>query len=313
MENKISFVEFIKNEILEFNWEESQLDILFYYFLLVNSTIKNDKEFKVGISLKSKEDYIVSLFKKFYNVEPKVLHKETKINFVIDSEEFVKEFYEKGETILNINLDRTNSSSIDVPDYEDELANVVSPLIAGAFLGRGWISKPSSRFYHLEFRISDINVAINLKHAIDSLSTGNECKLATKTKWYIVYVKKSMVLADLLKAMNANEAMMIFEDERINRDFTASFSKMQSIEVFNQKKIKATSDIQIKAIEKLKGSVVWNTLNDNKVKIAELRLRYPEYSLSDLQYTYNSLNDTNVSKSTVNIWLKEIVEKSKLV
>ncbi len=288
-DNKISFAEFIKNEILDFNWSETQLDVLFFSFLKTGGIFSKDK-FTIGFSLEQQEEKIVSMFEKFYEVKPIVKKLETKIKFIISDDSFEEKF---------INKER----SIELIGNESMMA-----FVSGAFLARGWISKPSSRFYHLEFRIGSIGHSLNLQESIQAL--GIESKTHTKGKWYITYIKKSMMVSDLLRAMHALEAMMIFEEERINRDFSATYSKMETIEQYNSKKIGAISKIQIEAINKVKQSHYWKTLKDNVKDVAEIRIKNPNFSLSDIQYIYNSNNKTDYSKSTINNWLKILVEIS---
>ncbi len=291
MENKISFAEYIKNEILSFNWEDEQLNILFYSFLKTNGVYKGNK-FVIGTSLLSKKGLFIKLFKKFYQLNIEVKDLETKINFFTDDKEFIQKFQDQEKTL-------TLKNDLDAMAY-----------IAGAFIGKGWVSRPSSRSYHLEFRIGSMSHSLNLQESIDSL--GIKSKTLQKGKWLITYIKKSMSLADLLRAMQAHQAMMIFEEERISRDFTASLAKMESIEQYNFERTAAVSAIQLEAIKKLKKSKIWLTLTDDKRNVAELRAEKPEYSLSDLQYTFNEKFEKDVSKSTVNNWLHSLVDLAKL-
>ncbi len=287
MENKISFAEFIKNEIIEFNWKDEQLDILFYSFLKTNGNFVDDK-FTVGSSLKNHKKLFRKLFKKYYNVEPEVGELETKIKFIINDKEFKNEFFNKENSL--------------VLDTDEKCM----AFVAGAFIGKGWISRPSSRFYHMEFRVGSMAHSLNLQESIDSL--GVKTTTIIKNNWFITYIKKSLSLSDLLKAMHAYQAMMIFEEERINRDFTSSYSKMESIEAYNYEKIVAVSKIQVKAINKLMKSKIWKTIKKDWTNLAELRIEKPNYSLSDLQYTFNSMYEKDVSKSTINNWLNSIVD-----
>ncbi len=287
MKNKISFAEFIKNEILDFNWEDKQLRILFFSFLQANGIMKGDR-FIIGTSLLSKESLFIKLFKQLYNIDIEVERLETKIKFSTSDKEFIQKFHDEENSIL----------------LEDDLSSMA--YVAGAFVAKGWISRPSSRSYHLEFRLGTIEQSLNLQESIDSL--GIKSTTLKKGKWYLTYIKKSMSLSDLLKAMQAHQAMMIFEEERISRDFTASLAKMESIEQYNYERTMAVSQEQIKAIKSLKKNGMFKTLNDDKRNLAELRIEKPEYSLSDLQYTFNEKFDKDVSKSTINNWLHSLTE-----
>ncbi len=287
MDNRISFAEFIKNEILEFNWDEAQLDILFYSFIKTNGDFRGEK-FIIGSSLKKQSDKILKLFKKFYNVEPEVEFLKTKVNFIIDAESFKNKFDEKWSLFKPKNVEEHKA------------------LIAGCFVGKGWISKPSSKYYHMEFRIGSKDHVKLIERSIGKFEIAS--KTILKNGWYVIYIKKSMALSDLLNIMEAPRSMMYFEDERINRNLIASYSKMESIEPYNKAKTKAISDLQIAAIKKIKGTPIWKTLSKNIIEIAELRLEFPEYSLSDIQYIYNRDKEKEISKSTVNNWLKQIVD-----
>lgn len=290
MENKISFAEFVKNEIVDFNWDDRQLDILFFSFLKNNHSFRLEK-FVVGTSLISKEKFFLKQFKKFYDIEPEVIRLETKINFVIQDKEFVDNFYKK-ESKLKLKNDDERKA-----------------FIAGAFIGKGWVSSPSSRTYHLEFRIGNMSHSLNLQESL--LALGARSATIIKGKWFVTYIKKSMVLSDLLRAMQAHQAMMLFEDERISRDFTTSVSKMQAIEEYNYQKTHRSSNEHILAIMKLKEKSILTKLTDEKIKLAELRIDKPDFSLSDLQFAFNIDNEREVSKSTINNWLKSMVKMAK--
>ncbi len=292
MENKISFAEFIKNEIIDSNWEDRQLGILFYSFLRTNGVFRKDK-FVVGTSLILKKEFFLKQFKKYYELVPDIIELETKTNFVISDKEFIDKYY-KQERELSLETD------------EDRMAYV-----AGAFIGKGWVSRPSSRSYHMEFRIGAMDHSLNLQESIDSL--GVKTTTVTKGRWLVTYIKRSISLADLLRAMKAPQSMMAFEEERISRDFVSSLSKMESIEEYNLEKTIRISRKQINAIEKLSKSDIWKTIKSDLRNIAEIRKDKPNYSLADLQYTFNSKHEKDVSKSTINNWLKTLVEMSDLI
>lgn len=245
----------------------------------------------IGTSLKNSKEKFVNMFISAFGVEPKVSELETKTKFILEGTEFIDTFYEF-ENKISLNEDL---------DY--------MAFVAGSFVAKGWVSKPSSRFYHLEFRVGSMEHSLNLQEAIDSL--GIKTKFVNKGKWFITYVKKSMDLSDLLRAMQATQSMMIFEDERITRDISSSYSKMETIEAYNIKKIESISKSQIEAIKKLENENKLSLLGEDKLAVAKIRLNNPAHSLSDIQYTFNAENDKNVSKSTINNWFKYIIDLSK--
>ncbi len=287
MKEQISFAEYIKNEILEFNWEEPQLDILFYSFLRANGNFKKTK-FEVCTSIKNKKELIQSFFKKFYNVEPEIKELETKVKFIVDEVNFTSKLEDKWK-------DFKPKNDMDSRAY-----------IAGAFLAKGWSSRPSSKFYHMEFRIGSLEHANLIEKAMNSFEI--QSKKTHKNDWYIIYVKKSIHLSELMSLMGAQQARMIFEDERISRTITSSYAKMTALEPYNALKTERIAKKQIASINKLKGTPSWNALNENIKLVAEIRLEKPDLSLSDIQYVFNLRKEMDVSKSTINNWFKIIVD-----
>ncbi len=287
MEKQISFAEFIKNEILDFDWDNRQLDILFYSLLKTSAKISEDKII-IGTTISKSEERFQKMFDSFFSTKPEIKKMSTKTKYIFKGVEFVEKFYNFENNFVT-------------EDEEDLMA-----FVAGSFLATGWASRPSSRQYHLEFRIGSIDHTLNLREALESL--GIEPKMTQKDKWYIIYIKKSMLLADLLKMMKAYQATMIFEDERITRDMTSTYTKIESIEAYNQKKIQQISEQQIKAINYLIDKNKMSLLSEDKRLVAEIRLENPHLSLWDIQYKFNFENNKNVSKSTINNWLKSIVE-----
>ncbi len=109
-----------------------------------------------------------------------------------------------------------------------------------------------------------------------------------------------MQISNLISSFNASQSMMIFEDSRISRDFIATYKKMESIENYNLKKTLENSIVQCDAIKKIKGSFLEKNLTKREKEVMNLRLKFPNYSLSELQMEYNDNFDSNISKSTMN-------------
>lgn len=291
MEPQISFSEYIKNEILEYNWEERQLEILFYSFLRTNGTMRGGT-YKVTTSLIKWEKKFNELFLKFYGVKVTPIRTKTLIKYTITDPIFNEKFTSQfGELVIN--------------SLEDNKA-----YIAGAFIGKGWLNKPSSRFYHCELRVRNLAHSLDIQEAFDGI--GIKTITINKNKWFYTYIKKAADISNLIRAVNASQSLMFFEDSRIERDFVATFKKMESIENYNFKKTYDTSEKQIKAIKKLKKMPTYNSLKKEWVDLMELRIEKPLYSLSELEMEFNKRHDTFFSKSTINNWLNNIIKISML-
>ncbi len=291
MENNLSFSEFIKNEIMEHNWTDEQWRVLFYIFLRTNGTYKRGS-YIVTTTLKKWEEKFTLLFKKFYKIDVKPIFFKKIVKYEIKDTEFLEHFSRELGTLIANNLEE------------------IKAYVAGIFVGKGWISNPSSKFYHFEVRVRHLQLSLDVQEAFDSF--GIRTHTINKNGWYYTYVKKSSEISKIISAFNAPQSVMYFEDSRIERDFISSFKKMESIEEYNHKKQHELAKTQIGIINKIKDKKICDTLTKNQKMLMNLRLEKPEYSLSELQMELNYRLELNISKSTINNWLKKILSLEEM-
>ncbi|NQX83235.1 MAG: DNA-binding protein WhiA [Mycoplasmataceae bacterium] len=289
MEIKKSFSEFIKNEILKYDWSKKEWLILFHSFLISNGTLVKDK-FSVSTTLFQWEKKFIEFFNEFWKIEVCVKRTKNLIKFEVSDKEFINKIMSKSEMPILNHIEKSKA------------------YLAGVFIGKGWINLPSSRFYHCEMRVKNITESLDLQEVLDSL--GIKSATISKKGWYLTYIKKSIDISNFIKAVNASESVMIFEDSRIERDFVATYKKMESIEKYNYEKSHKVSVKHIESINKILGTIFFESLDENKKILAKLRLEKPNYSLSELQMEFNYRNNKNFSKSTISNWLNLIVELS---
>ena len=285
-----SFSEKIKNEIIEYNWTQKQWHILFYSFLKTNGTFKSGKYIVTSTQLNFEEKFN-ELFNEFCGLEirPKKLVKI--IKYEIKDVNFMNSFSTEIETLVMKNSEEHKA------------------YIAGMFIGKGTISNPNTRFYHFEIRVRDLDHSSDIQKSFSKL--GINTKITKKHNWVYIYVKRSDNIAKIISALNASQSLMVFEDSRIERDFIASFKRMESIEKHNFTKLKNVSDEQVKCINKILEFNLTIFLTKEQIILMNLRIEKPNYSLSELQMEYNFSSKSSVSKSTINNWLKIIVKTSK--
>ncbi len=288
----MKFLNIVKSEIIE---EEANNDFFIICLFLFSRKKSNDDEiiFKVSNSILRNINILEKSIK--FDIGKLSEIKQNKITTIF------KLVPSDGYNNLLLGKDFDfNESSL----KEDDLRVMMKAL----FLIRGYVSNFDSKFYHFEIRtiseyeIDFINFIFN-KYEI-------YLKKQIKQNKTILYVKKATEISDILKIMNCDKSMMLFEDERISRSITSSYQRIEKVEDMNNRKIQDISDVQIKYINILKRNN-FISLNEKERTIAEIRLNYPMYSLSDLTYVYNLTKNENYSKSSINNWLKKIVEKGK--
>ena len=174
-------------------------------------------------------------------------------------------------------------------------------IIRGVFLGSGSINNPENK-YHLEITFKQDE---NLELVIEILKKlGISCKKMRIQNKYSLYIKDGEEISKFLAVIEANKAVMQFEDVRIQKEMRGKVNRLVNCETANLNKTINASIEQIAAIEKLQKNGRFNKLNDNLKEIAILRLENPDMALSDL----GKLLKNPVGKSGVNYRLKKIID-----
>ena len=173
--------------------------------------------------------------------------------------------------------------------------------IRGSFLGGGSISNPE-KAYHLEF------VTNNEEHAKDLSSIINSFKLNSKIvlrkEYYVIYLKESSQIVDLLNIIGAHQALLKLEDIRVLKDVRNNINRIVNCETANLGKTIDASIRQIEQIKIIKKNMGLNKLPDNLRQLAEIRLDNPDSSLKEIGLMLNP----NLGKSGVNHRFKKIEE-----
>ncbi len=173
--------------------------------------------------------------------------------------------------------------------------------IRGAFLAAGSFSDPE-KFYHFEIVCQNKEKAEQLKQIIRSFSV--EAKVTARKKYFIVYIKDSSGIVDILNIMEAHARLMELENIRILKEMRNTVNRKVNCETANINKTISASVKQIQDIELLEASVGFDNLNNSLREIAELRLANPDASLKEL----GEMLMPPVGKSGVNHRLRKLSE-----
>ena len=134
------------------------------------------------------------------------------------------------------------------------------------------------------------------------LSFGIEAKVVLRKKLYVVYVKDSNGIVDLLNLMGAPVSMMEMENRRILKELRNSVNRRVNCEAANIGKTVSASGKQISDIRFLEEKGVLKTLPESLRKMADLRLQYPDTPLREL----GELAVPPIGKSGVNHRLRRL-------
>ena len=171
--------------------------------------------------------------------------------------------------------------------------------IRGAFLAAGSVSDPV-KTYHFEIVCLSEAKAKQLQMIMETFNIN--ARVIKRRKYFVVYVKDSSQVVDLLNIMGAYNALMDMENVRIVKDMRNNVNRKVNCETANINKTVSAAVKQIEDIRFSQMSSAFDELPESLQEMAELRVRYPEATLAEL----GQLLDTPVGKSGVNHRLKKI-------
>ena len=171
--------------------------------------------------------------------------------------------------------------------------------IRGAFLAAGSMSNPG-KSYHLEIVCRQEEQAQLLQGVIEEYNL--PVKIVQRKKRYIVYMKDSESIFDLLNLMEAYRGSMELENVRIIKEMRNAANRQYNCDAANINKLVKAASKQIDDIRFLQEHMGLENLSPSLYEAAAARLEHPDVSLQELG---NFLNPP-VGKSGVNHRLRKI-------
>ena len=214
-----------------------------------------------------------------------------KVNFIL-----------KDLSIINENGDFLDTPNEFIVDSEDE----IRAYLRGAFLAKGSINDPKTARYHLELLIEELEEAKIISNLLNSFDLNS--KILSRDKGYMVYIKESEKIGDFLRIINANQAVLYYEDIRIYRDHKNMTNRLNNCEQANIDKVVETATKQIEDIEYLKENLGIELLDEKTKEAIEYRLKYPESSLLELSEIISYETGKPITKSGLNHRFRKVRE-----
>ncbi len=191
---------------------------------------------------------------------------------------------------------RVNRSNLDEEDC-------LRFFLRGAFLVCGSVTDPS-KDYHLEFSVPYRNVAADLCRVISEVEVLSvRPRMVSRKGSFVVYIKGSDAIADLLTFMGAPMAALELLNQKVLHSKRNRANRQTNSETANIAKAAAASARQLRAIEVIRQRLGFSGLSDELREMAQLRLQYPEYNLREL----GEALDPPISRSGVNHRLQKLL------
>lgn len=250
-------------------------------YLIGNNTTK----VKNTIKFSTENEYNINRFGKLLkncNIEDYRIEIKGKI-FIIEfkvKEDFNEIHFDDEKILLNKSEDLFNNDMLE------------KSLIRGVFLGSGYISNPEKK-YHLEISFSqkeNLDIIQNVLAKYDIVT-----KQIKKENSYSLYIKDGEEISKFLAFIGANSSVLKFEENRVIRETRNNVNRLINCETANFSKVIKAGSKQINDINFIKEKKKFGELPENLKIVANIRLKHPDASLSELV----SLLGNTISKSGV--------------
>lgn len=301
----MSFSMDIKNEVTRLDSNKTEL-ISELSAIVRNSAVIMNDSIKISIENNAVARRIFKLFKNVYDIVPVVTVRK-RYNFSKNLDYIVTIKSKREEILQDLSIFDSNLEYLNIPkEYIIADEDSVRAYLRGLFISCGSVNDPKTSRYHLEFLVDNLDYAKFIREMLNKYMLNS--KIIRREKNYMIYIKEAEKISDFLRIIQAYNGVMYYEDIRIYRDHKNMTNRLNNCEQANIDKIFFTASRQIKDIDILKKYEVIDSL-DNKLKeVIEYRVKYPEYSLSELADIMSEELGSNITKSGLNHRFRKIRE-----
>lgn len=174
--------------------------------------------------------------------------------------------------------------------------------LTGLFIGCGVITDPEKK-YHFEISSRTKILAEDIVKLLNSFKDIN-AKMIKRRKEYVVYIKNSEEISDILAMMKANNQLFAFEDARIRKDIKNRANRINNCDQANIDKTIKAAERHISNIRKIEEKVGLHKLPEKLRQVAKARLENPDATLVEL----GEMLEPPLKKSGINKRLLKIEE-----
>ena len=153
-----------------------------------------------------------------------------------------------------------------------------SAYLRGALLGGGSLSGP--RRPHLEIRLVSLDAARFLADV--ARRERAELSVLDRGRHAIAYAKGTEVIADVLAAAGASDAVLVFEERSVLAATRGRANRLANADHANLVRVSRAAHAQLSAVESLRRRGDLAKLSPRLQEIAELRERHPTLPLREL-------------------------------
>lgn len=303
----MSFTTTIKEEISKITGSQSEMIAELSGFVRNNGYL-NDSGLNLTTENKTIADRISKILEDIYEIEIRIEERDS-LNFSKKSL-YILIIDNKLERILkDLAYYDEKGDYIEIPPQYIVGANEeIRAYLRGVFLSSGSINDPKTSRYHMELLINMPKEAVFVQKLLNLFELN--VKILTRDKGYMLYIKEAEKISDYLKILNANNAVMYYENERVYRNKKNQANRLNNCEQANMDKVVATATSQLDHISIIEENLGQSLLDDKTKEALEYRKKYPEASLKELSEIISVETGKQITKSGLNHRFRKIKELS---
>ncbi len=187
----------------------------------------------------------------------------------------------------------------DIPPFIYQSEKSMRSYLKGLFLSVGSISNPE-RDYHFELIVNSENYGKKIINLMEHFNIYP--KMIKRKNNYVIYLKESQQIVDVLNVIGAVDALLSYENVRVVKSVRNRTNRMVNCDTANLNKMLKASERHIAAINLVEEKIGLENLPESLREIAIIRRDYPEMTLAEL----GELLFTPISKSGINHRLRKI-------
>ncbi len=176
--------------------------------------------------------------------------------------------------------------------------------LRGAVLAGGYFSDPISG-YHFELVTSNYITAKSTQEYLNQRRI--PCKMVVRRSNYVVYLKDSQEIYNLLYVLGARSAAFDLMNVKIEKETNNNNNRVDNCTAYNIDKAMNKAVEQVHAIEKIKEKVGLSALPEDLLYVAILRQENPTKNLTEL----TALCEGRLSKPSLSRKLNKIIDFAK--
>ena len=178
--------------------------------------------------------------------------------------------------------------------------------LRGAVLAGGHFNDPSNS-YHFDLVTVDYITAKSTHEYLNQ--RGIPCKMVVRRSNYVLYLKDSQQIHDLLYILGARTAAFELMDIKIDKETKNNINRVENCNHYNLDKAINKAVEQVRAIELIQEKVGLSVLPEDLLYVAILRKENPHKSLTELSV----ISEGRLSKPSLSRKLNKIIEFSKSI